>query len=149
MDTVLVLNNGVRQPVLGLGTGGLGWSGGRQWRLGLPGGGVGFGGFNNPLLNMLESPAEVHDTLRMAFAAGYRHIDTASYYRNHGAIGHALRESGLPRSELFIVSKPSVREVHSGIVDAARDMLAELGLDHVDQCVQLFEKGRALHVCKS
>jgi diketogulonate reductase-like aldo/keto reductase len=37
--------------------------------------------------------------------AGYRHFDTASYYGNEAALGKALKQSGLPREDFFIVSK--------------------------------------------
>lgn len=40
-----------------------------------------------------------------ALAAGYRHIDTAHIYRNEEEVGAALRESGIPRSEVFITTK--------------------------------------------
>ncbi|KAG6836849.1 hypothetical protein H0H93_002290 [Arthromyces matolae] len=40
-----------------------------------------------------------------AFKAGYRHIDTAQAYRNEAPVGEAVRESGLPREDLFITTK--------------------------------------------
>ena len=40
-----------------------------------------------------------------AFAAGYRHVDTAAVYRNEADVGAALRASGLPREEVFITTK--------------------------------------------
>ena len=45
------------------------------------------------------------DDARRALDAGYRHIDTATFYRNEDQIGRALRDSGLPRDEVFITTK--------------------------------------------
>ena len=46
-----------------------------------------------------------HDSVRAALDAGYRHIDTATMYGNERQVGAALRESGLPRDDVFITSK--------------------------------------------
>lgn len=40
-----------------------------------------------------------------AIQAGYRHFDTAAFYRNEGTLGRALRGSGLPREDFFLTSK--------------------------------------------
>lgn len=48
---------------------------------------------------------EVYDAVMAALKAGYRHIDTAAFYKNEAGIGRAIRECGLPREELFITSK--------------------------------------------
>ncbi|KAF8824129.1 hypothetical protein HHX47_DHR9000547 [Lentinula edodes] len=41
-----------------------------------------------------------------AFKAGYRHVDSAQMYRNEAAVGEAVRESGINRSDLFISETP-------------------------------------------
>ncbi|MGH8889149.1 MAG: aldo/keto reductase [Acidothermaceae bacterium] len=46
-----------------------------------------------------------HDSVCAALDVGYRHIDTATMYGNEGQVGAALRESGLPRDDVFITSK--------------------------------------------
>jgi diketogulonate reductase-like aldo/keto reductase len=43
--------------------------------------------------------------VRKALAAGYRHIDTAQIYGNEQAVGQAVRDSGLPRDEVFVTTK--------------------------------------------
>lgn len=48
---------------------------------------------------------EVCDAVLSAVKAGYRHIDTAAYYKNEAGIGRAIRTCGVPREELFITSK--------------------------------------------
>ncbi|GJP39278.1 hypothetical protein CLOM_g23666 [Closterium sp. NIES-68] len=53
---------------------------------------------------------EVKEAVKAALAAGYRHIDTASIYKNEAEIGEAIRESGMARDEVFITSKASPYE---------------------------------------
>jgi 2,5-diketo-D-gluconate reductase A len=78
-------------------------------------------------------PAETARVVRDALAVGYRHIDTAEMYGNERGVGEAVRESGIPREELFVTSK-----LNNGFHrpdDARRAFdrtLAELGMDHVD-----------------
>ena len=50
-------------------------------------------------------PDETAATVRAAFDAGYRHIDTAQMYGNEEGVGQALAESGLSRDEVFITTK--------------------------------------------
>ena len=58
----------------------------------------GFGVFQVP-------PDETAATVRAAFDAGYRHIDTAADVRQRGGCGQALAESGLSRDEVFLTTK--------------------------------------------
>jgi diketogulonate reductase-like aldo/keto reductase len=46
-----------------------------------------------------------YDAIRYALQAGYRHIDTATVYGNEAEVGRALRDSGLPREDVFITTK--------------------------------------------
>lgn len=48
---------------------------------------------------------ECYSTVRMALDLGIRHIDTAQMYGNEKDVGRALRDSGVARSELFVVTK--------------------------------------------
>jgi 2,5-diketo-D-gluconate reductase A len=68
-----------------------------------------------------------------AIASGYRLLDTALNYGNEDAVGRAVRESDVPRDELFVTSKLPGR--HHGYDEAHRSIdetLGNLGLDHVD-----------------
>lgn len=68
-----------------------------------------------------------------ALEVGYRHIDTASLYGNERGTGVALRESGIPREELFVTTK--VWNTDQGYDETLRAFdrsLELLGLDHVD-----------------
>src|SRR5512132_3548608 len=51
------------------------------------------------------SPDAVAEAVRGAIQAGYRHIDCAAVYGNQDRIGCAIRQSGVPRDQLFITSK--------------------------------------------
>jgi diketogulonate reductase-like aldo/keto reductase len=46
-----------------------------------------------------------YDSVRYALDAGYRHIDTATMYGNESEVGRALRDSGLPREDVFLTTK--------------------------------------------
>ncbi len=68
-----------------------------------------------------------------ALALGYRHIDTARFYGNEAEIGAAIRQSGLPRGDLFITTKVWRTELAPDRLRASlTGSLADLGLDHVD-----------------
>tara|TARA_B100000900_G_scaffold123763_1_gene104414 strand:- start:36819 stop:37667 length:849 start_codon:yes stop_codon:yes gene_type:complete len=69
-----------------------------------------------------------------ALKNGYRLIDTATSYGNENAVGQAIRESGIPRNEIFIVTK--LRRVHATgyeeTIFQCRESLRRLDLDYVD-----------------
>ncbi|MDD4081649.1 MAG: aldo/keto reductase [Eubacteriales bacterium] len=97
------LSNGVEIPCIGFGT----------WQM--PEGRVAVG------------------SVREAIAAGYRHIDTAQGYDNETSVGRGVKESGIPRRDIFITTKlvNSVRG-YQETLDAARGSLEKLGMDYVD-----------------
>lgn len=70
-----VLHNGVRMPWLGFG------------------------------VYKVQNGKEVVQAVKTAIEAGYRSIDTAALYQNEEGVGQAIRESGIPRDELFVTSK--------------------------------------------
>ena len=66
-----------------------------------------------------------------ALQAGYRHVDTATMYANEGDVGHALRDSELPRQEVFLTSK--LRASDAGRERAVLSAtLRALGTDYLD-----------------
>ena len=76
-----------------------------------------------------DGPATVN-AVRWALDLGYRHIDTAQAYGNEESVGKALRDSGLPRDQVFITTK-----FYPGRTDPAaeaRQSLRRLGVDQVD-----------------
>ena len=69
------------------------------------------------------------DALKM----GYRHIDTAHAYQNERGVGAAVKESGIPREEIWITSKLWPSEYGEGKTMAGIDkMLSRLGTDYID-----------------
>ena len=65
--------------------------------------------------------------------SGYRHIDTARIYGTEPAVGAAIKKSGVPRDEIFLVTKLWNNSHHPDDVEAALDAsLADLGTDYVD-----------------
>ncbi len=79
------------------------------------------------------SPEQCKVSCLAALQAGYRHIDTAHAYGNEGAVGEAIKESGVPREEIFVVSKLWPDEYGEGLTEKAIDaMLERLGLDYID-----------------
>ncbi len=60
---------------------------------------VGFGTWQTP------NDQTGYEAVRFALEAGYRHIDTAAIYRNEEAVGQAIIDSGISRTEIFLTSK--------------------------------------------
>ena len=73
---------------------------------------------------------ECEDAVRWALEAGYRHIDTAQAYGNERSVGRAVRDSGVPREEIFITTKFYPRREDAEA--EARRSLERLGVEHVD-----------------
>jgi diketogulonate reductase-like aldo/keto reductase len=91
-------------------------------------------GHQMPMLGLgvwqVPNGAETVNAVRWALELGYRHIDTAQAYGNEESVGRALRDSGVPRDEVFITTK-----FYPGRKDPAaeaRQSLRRLGVDHVD-----------------
>jgi 2,5-diketo-D-gluconate reductase A len=76
-----------------------------------------------------DGPA-CENAVRLALELGYRHIDTAQAYGNEASVGKALRDSGVPRDEVFITTKfyPGGKDP----VADAEQSLRKLGVDRVD-----------------
>ncbi|HPD08211.1 MAG TPA: aldo/keto reductase [Methanomassiliicoccales archaeon] len=71
--------------------------------------------------------------VRAALGCGYRHIDTASFYENEEAVGRAVRESGVPREEVFITSKVwNTEQGFEETLNAFDRTLQRLGMDYLD-----------------
>lgn len=88
---------------------------------------VGFGTW------LLRDGDECYDAVREALAAGYRHIDTARAYRNEASVGRAVRDSGVPREELYITSKlPAEAKSYDKAVTEFETTMRQIGLDYLD-----------------
>jgi 2,5-diketo-D-gluconate reductase A len=87
---------------------------------------LGFGVFQVP-------PEETKEATLTALEVGYRHIDTAQMYGNEEGVGQAIRESGIPRDEIFVTSKLNNGfHAHDDALKAFDGTLDTLRLDTVD-----------------
>ncbi|GJF33385.1 2,5-diketo-D-gluconic acid reductase [Kitasatospora sp. NE20-6] len=94
-------------------------------------------GVTMPILGfgVYQIPADrTEQAVTDALAAGYRLLDTAAAYGNEEAVGRAVRNSGIPREELFVTTKLWVQDApaQDNTRRALEASLAKLGLDHVD-----------------
>jgi diketogulonate reductase-like aldo/keto reductase len=81
------------------------------------------------------------NAVRWALEAGYRHVDTAQAYGNEESVGQALRESGVPREDVFVTTK-----FYPGGKDPAAEIeksLKRLGTDYVDLYIIHWPRGGA------
>lgn len=80
-----------------------------------------------------EVGTETSDAVRWALEAGYRHIDTAMMYRNEADVARGIRESGVPRDEIFITSKLAVQSIADRkFEEGVESSLAALKTDYID-----------------
>lgn len=97
------LNNGVKIPVLGFGT------------------------------FKAKDGEEAYRAVLEALKAGYRHIDTAAIYQNEESVGQAIKDSGVPREELFVTTKLwNSQQTYEQARQAFEESLEKLGLDYLD-----------------
>ena len=96
-----------------------------------------------PLLGLgvwqVPNGPECVDAVRWALELGYRHIDTAQAYGNEESVGQGLRESGVPREEVFITTKffPARKDP---VAEVERS-LQRLGVDYVDLYIVHWPEG--------
>jgi 2,5-diketo-D-gluconate reductase A len=87
---------------------------------------LGFGVFQIP-------PDETVKATTTALEVGYRHIDTAQMYGNEREVGIAVRESGIPRGEVFVTSKLNNNRLErDDILRSFDTTLADLGFEYLD-----------------
>lgn len=97
------LNNGIEMPLLG------------------------FGVFQ------ITDNKEAEKAVLTALDAGYRLIDTASSYGNEGAVGRAIKQSGITRSDIFVTTKLWVQDTgYEATKRAINESLKKLQLDYLD-----------------
>ncbi len=73
---------------------------------------------------------EVEQAVEWALEAGYRHVDTASLYRNERGVGAALNRSGVPREQLFVTTK--LMPARLNVERELGKSLDRVNLDYVD-----------------
>lgn len=88
---------------------------------------VGFGVF------LIPNDGPTYDAVLTALKAGYRHIDTAAAYFNESDVGRAVKDSGIPREEIFITSKLWLQDYgYEAAKRGLKDSLMKLGMDYID-----------------
>lgn len=97
------LHNGVQMPYLGLGT------------------------------YQADNDQEVIDSVKDALRIGYRHIDTASIYKNERGVGTGIKESPVAREDIFVVTKVwNANQGYESTLKSFEDSLERLQLDYLD-----------------
>ena len=100
---VKTLQNGIKMPLLGLGT------------------------------FLVGEGSEAYDTVLQALKDGYRHIDTAQLYFNEESVGRAIKDSGIARADIFVTTKLNPKLLgYQEAIDELDISLKKLGLDYVD-----------------
>lgn len=103
MEQTVTLNNGLVMPRLGFGT----------WKS--------------------KEGEQAYKAVRKALEVGYRHIDTARIYHNEESVGRAIRDSGVPREDIFITTKLwNNKRHHQDVKEALESSLMRLGVDYID-----------------
>lgn len=88
---------------------------------------IGFGTWQTP-----DGETAIN-SVKAALKVGYRHIDTAACYGNEASVGHAIKESGVPREEIFVTSKVwNTERGYEKTLAAFETTMAKLDLDYVD-----------------
>ncbi len=103
IDSKVKLNNGVEIPLLGLG------------------------------VYQSEAGEETQSATRYALEAGYRHIDTARLYSNEEDVGKVIRESSIPRKDIFVTTKLwNSDHGYDSTLKAFNGSLERLNIDYID-----------------
>jgi diketogulonate reductase-like aldo/keto reductase len=98
-----ILSNGVRIPSIGFGT----------WQI--------------------RDGEEAYGATLAALRVGYRHIDTAAAYGNEDSVGKAIRDSGIPREEVFITSKLKAElKGYETAIEEYEKTITRLGVERLD-----------------
>jgi methylglyoxal/glyoxal reductase len=103
LQGTVLLHNGVKMPYFGLG------------------------------VYKVEEGNEVIESVKTALEVGYRAIDTAALYENEEGVGKAIKESGIPREEIFVTTKVwNTDHGYEKTLKAFDKSISKLGLDYVD-----------------
>ena len=103
LQSTVTLHNGVKMPWFGLG------------------------------VFQVSEGEEVYNSVKWALEHGYKSIDTAKAYRNEEGVGKAIRDSGIPREELFITTKVWNKDQgYEETLQAFEGSMERLGLDYLD-----------------
>jgi methylglyoxal/glyoxal reductase len=112
IQSAVTLHNGIRMPLFGLG------------------------------VFLSKEGLEVENAVKIALEAGYRHIDTAAVYGNERGVGKAVKNSGIPRNQIFITSKVwNSDQGYQTTFDAFEESIERLSTDYIDLYLIHWPKG--------
>jgi len=116
-----VLHNGVKMPYFGFGT------------------------------YKVKGGEEVYNAVRTALETGYRLIDTAALYENEEGVGRAIRDSGIPREEIFVTTKVwNSDQGYDSTLRAFETSLKKLDIGYIDlYLIHWAVKGKYLDTWKA
>ena len=106
-----------------------------------------YNGVTMPLLGFGTYKVTSKESLLCAIKAGYRLIDTAQVYANEEVVGEAIKESGVPREEFFIVTKLRFRN-HNDPEPIIEESFKKLGVDVIDLFLIHWPYGDYYHAYK-
>ena len=73
------------------------------------------------------------DMALVALETGYRHIDTAQLYFNEKAVGRGIRDSSVPRDEVFLTTKLAFNRLgRADVISSTEESLRKLGTGYID-----------------
>lgn len=88
---------------------------------------VGFGTWQIP------SGDVAYMAVSAALKCGFRHVDTALAYGNEASVGQAIRDSGIPREEIFVTTKlPAEKKSYDAAMQAFEESYKNLNVDYID-----------------
>ncbi len=88
---------------------------------------IGFGTWQTPSGEIAKA------SVMKALEVGYRHIDTAAVYKNEASVGEGIKESGVPRDEIFLTTKLwNDKHSYAGAKEAIQTSMDKLGVDYLD-----------------
>jgi len=103
LQSTVTLHNGIKMPYFGLG------------------------------VYKAEAGEETYNAVKTALQVGYRSIDTAALYGNEEDVGRAVRESGIPREEIFVTTKVwNTDQGYDNTLKAFETSMKKLNLEYVD-----------------
>jgi len=77
--------------------------------------------------------SEVINAVKWAIQSGYRHIDTAAIYNNEEGVGEGIKASGIPREDIFLVSKVwNSEQGYDSTIKAFETSLKKLNTEYLD-----------------
>src|SRR5829696_6521937 len=82
---------------------------------------------------LIKEGEECYNAVADALRVGYRHIDTARAYYNEASVGRAVRDSGIPREEIYVTSKlPAEAKAYDKALEEFETTMGQIGLDYLD-----------------